>query len=76
MKGYAVAIRRTDGSLFLACPSIGFATPVWFWHRDAMEHAKECRKHKLDAIVVNVEYSDPIITGPARVLAATPKEPT
>lgn len=76
MKGYAVAIRRKDGSLFLANPVRGFATPVWFRHYEAMEHAKECRKHKLDAIVVNVEYSEPIITGPARVLAVTPKEPT
>lgn len=69
MKGYAVAIRRDDGSVFLASPASGFATPVWFRYAEAMEHAKACREHQLDAIVVNVEYTDPIITGPARVLA-------
>jgi hypothetical protein len=29
MKGFAVAIKRKDGSLFLAAPSQGFATPVF-----------------------------------------------
>lgn len=72
MKGFAVAIRREDGSLFFASPASGFATPVWFRHAEAMGHAHECHRHKLDAIVVNVEYTDPIITGPARVLRETP----
>lgn len=72
MTGYAVAIRRDNGSMFFATPPQGFATTVWPGFADAMEHAKECRKHKLDAIVVNVEYTDPVITGPARILKGTP----
>lgn len=66
MIGFAVAIRRKDGSIFFAAPREGFATPVWFTHRDAMKHAKACREHKSDAIVVKVEYEDPVIVGPAR----------
>lgn len=71
MKGFAVACRRADGSLFFVSSANGFATPVWFTHREAMKHAKACREHKLDAIVVNVEYTEPVITGPARILAET-----
>jgi hypothetical protein len=67
-KGYAVAIRRTNGTIFFAAPKEGFATTVWPNHADAVAHAKECRKHKLDAIAVVVEYTEPVIIGPARVL--------
>lgn len=66
MIGYAVAIRRDDGSLFFAAPKEGFATPVWFEHRQALAHARGCREHRLDAIVVKVEYQDPGIIGPQR----------
>ncbi len=68
MIGFAVAIRRDDGSFFFASPRHGFATPVWFSHRSALEHARELRQHRLDAIVVRVEYSDPTIIGPARYM--------
>jgi hypothetical protein len=70
MIGFAVAIRRKDGSIFFASPREGFATPVWFMHRDAMKHAKECRVHGSDAIVVKVEYQDPEIVGPLRHIGA------
>lgn len=76
MIGFAVAIRREDGSLFFASPPRGFATPVWFNHRDALEHARAVRRHRMDAIVVKVDYEEPAIVGPARVVAAiASKEP-
>lgn len=76
MIGFAVAIRRADGSLFLATPTEGFATPVWFMHSQALKHARACREHKMDAIVVKVKYAEPEIIGPARILAEQGKEAT
>lgn len=66
MIGFAVAIRRDDGSLFLATPKEGFSTPVWFRHAQALAHAKGCRKHGGDALVVKVDYQEPVIIGPKR----------
>jgi hypothetical protein len=66
MIGFSVAIRRKDGSMFFASPIEGFATPVWFMHGQALKHAKECRGHGSDAIVVKVKYQDPIVIGPKR----------
>lgn len=68
MKGYAVIIRRDDGSHFFSI-SAGFATHVWFSHAEALEHARDCRANTLDAQVVKVEYSDPVILGPKRFLS-------
>jgi hypothetical protein len=74
MIGYAVAIRRADGSLFLATPAHGFATPVWFQYSSALDHARAAREEHLDAVVVKVDYTEPIIIGPKRF--ATPASPT
>ena len=71
MIGFAVAIRRDDGSFFFASPIQGFSTPVWFSHRNALEHARAVRQHGLEAVVVKVEYSDPTIIGPARYMPQT-----
>jgi hypothetical protein len=68
--GFAVAIRRKDGSMFFASPIEGFATPVWFMHAQALKHARECREHGSDAIVVRVEYQDPAVVGPKRYIGA------
>jgi hypothetical protein len=68
MIGFSVAIRRKDGSMFFATPKEGFATPVWFMHGQALKHAKECREHGSDAIVVRVEYQDPSVVGPKRYI--------
>lgn len=65
--GYAVAIRREDGSVFLARPAEGFATPVWFRHADALAVARNYRD-TFDAHVVKVEYHEPTIIGPKRLL--------
>lgn len=72
MNGWAVVIYRRDGSHFFASPNDGFATPVWFTHAQALEHARACRLHKMDAVVVNVEYRDPIITKTPRGRAVVP----
>lgn len=66
MIGYAIAMRRKDGSLYFSLPAHGFATPVFFTHSSALEVAKDCREHALDAVVVKVEYQDPEIIGPQR----------
>jgi hypothetical protein len=64
--GYAVAMRRKDGTLYFSLPAHGFATPVFFTHREAQEVAKDCQAHALDAVVVKVEYRDPFVLGPKR----------
>lgn len=66
MIGYSIAMRRKDGSMFFSVPAHGFATPVFFSHREALDIAKDCREHALDAVVVKVEYSDPVVLGPKR----------
>ncbi|CAA2107740.1 hypothetical protein [Variovorax paradoxus] len=70
MIGFAVAIRRDDGSLFFASAIEGFATPVWFLHSQALKHARDCRVHGLDAVVVKVKYHEPDIIGPQRHVGA------
>jgi len=66
MIGFAVAIRRKDGTLFFSLPAHGFATPVFFTHREAADVAKDCREHAIDAVVVKVDYRDPVVLGPQR----------
>jgi hypothetical protein len=70
MIGWSVAIRRKDGSLLMSIHGDGFATKVWFTRGLAVKHANELRSHKLDAVVVKVDYQDPTIIGPARYVSA------
>jgi hypothetical protein len=72
MKGFAVVIRREDGSHFFSIGSPGFACRVWFQHSQALEYARELREHRMDAQVVKVEYTDPVIVGPKRFLEQQP----
>ena len=75
MIGYAVAIRRKDGSLYLAMPNQGFATWVWFSHVDALRNARLRRDIGFDAVVVKVDYTEPTIVGPKRFAAPTSPTP-
>ena len=67
MKGFAVIIRRDDGSHYFTS-GVGLSTSVWFEHESALEFAKELRRHGASARVVKVEYTDPAIIGPKRFL--------
>lgn len=70
MTGWSVAIRRKDGSIYLSLPGEGIATKVWLHRHSAVQYANNLREHKLDAIVVKVDYQEPTIIGPARYVAA------
>lgn len=69
MRGFAVIVVRDDGSHFFSIGDPGFACTVWFHHSQALEYARELREHRMNAQVVKVEYSDPVIVGPKRFLA-------
>jgi len=62
-EGWAVAIRRKDGSKFLALTGIGIARAVWplSARKNAVHHKKTLRAHGMNARVVRVAYSDPEI---------------
>ena len=72
MKGYAVVIRRDDGSFFFSMLRDGVGTPFYLTHRQAKARAIDLRGHRFDAQVVKVEYTDPVIIGPKRWLGKDP----
>lgn len=63
-KGFAVAIRRKDGTEFLCSAGLGEAPPIWSARnrKHAVEHKRELRRNGFKARVVPVIYFAPIRT--------------
>lgn len=62
-RGWAVQIRRDDGSTFLACSTPGNLPAVWCnsnrkW---AVAHKRELREQGFACKVVRVTYTDPVV---------------
>ncbi len=60
-RGWAVAIRRIDGSEFLATSGCGVLPAVWplSQRRYATQHKRELAQHGLKGRVVQVAYRQP-----------------
>lgn len=63
LAGWSVAIRRNDGSRFLASSGAGVLPPVWPRNQRpyAARWARDLRKHGFKARVVKVRYQQPDI---------------
>lgn len=61
IQGWAVVIKREDGSYFFNIPARGIATPVWLTYSSAVKSRNDLIAHGFKARVVKVEYSDPRI---------------
>jgi hypothetical protein len=64
--GYAVAIRRKDGSEFLALTDKGISPAVWTLSQRtfAVEFKRHLMRHGFKCRVVRVLFADPMIVGP------------
>lgn len=62
-EGWAVAIRRKDGTEFLASCGLGIGRAVWplRYRKNAVAHKRELAGHGFKVRVVKVAYSDPEI---------------
>lgn len=63
-QGYAVQIRREDGSTFLSSAGVGDVSPVWCKRnrRYAVDHKRDLRKQGFNAKVVEVLYMIPEVS--------------
>jgi len=59
--GWAVQIKRKDGTTFLASSGTGDTPAIWCKQNRkwAVKHKKELRKHNLKCRVVQVQYFEP-----------------
>lgn len=70
--GWAVEIRRKDGSTFFAASGRGVSTPVWnHGNRSyACAFVRELKEQDLDAKVVRVAYAEPkVLNDPSSATA-------
>lgn len=73
-QGWSVAIRREDGTEFLASTGLGIGRAIWplSFRANAVKHKRDLKEHGFKARVVRVTFTDPEILPNAT--AQTPPE--
>lgn len=61
-KGWAVAIKRKDGSEFLACSNPGILPAVFLDRSYAVKHKRELQAENFTCRVVRCEFTTPVPT--------------